>query len=183
MSEDYGMQKGLPPRRAREDYSGDEDLPPLGAPFPTSVTAAGVIWIVMGSLILLGGVINLLAAVAGGGAAPAGAQMCGVLLIALFGGAFLMVGVQSVRGTARDTLGNGIGSIIFAVIVGGAGALVLAGGAIVGGVVGATAMFIAVINLLEAAALLIAGVMALVGREGYKTWQRAERQRKGENPF
>ena len=35
-------------------------------------------------------------------------------MIILVGGAFIYVGVQSVRGTAKDTLGNGIGSIVFA---------------------------------------------------------------------
>src|SRR5260370_40664686 len=54
-----------------------------------------------------------------------GATFCGGLLVALFGGGFIFVGVQTLTGAAKDTLGNGIGSIIFAALMGGFTVLLL----------------------------------------------------------
>jgi hypothetical protein len=185
MSDDHGIQDEPPPRRTgrgrREDDDYPEDLPAGGAPFPTSVAAAGVIWIVIGSLILLNGAANLVvstaaAPAAGGSGAYAAGSVCGVLFIVLFGAAFLFVGVQSVRGTARDTLGNAIGSLVFALLYGGIGVVALVGGAVVGGAAGTIAMIGAFIAILGGIALLSAGVLALVGRDAYKAWQRAQRK-------
>ena len=55
-------------------------------------------------------------ATAGGGAPEATGRAisgaCAMVFALLFGGGFVFVGVQSIRGTASDTLGNGIGSIL-----------------------------------------------------------------------
>src|SRR5205809_5006541 len=92
----------------------EQDERPLDEPdYPRSVRLAGVIWICFGSLILLGAAANLLLLSgnrAGGDAGQAGG-MAGAVFAALFGAVFLHVGVQSTRGTAKDTLGNGVGSI------------------------------------------------------------------------
>lgn len=143
--------------------------------YPTTVTIAGIAWIIFGALILLNLLVLLLlmsglAAQGQAGAAVAGG-VCGGLLLGLFGAAFIFVGVQSVRGTAHDTLGNGIGSIIFGLLNLGSGALQVVGGQVIQ----------AGIGFLAGAGLLTAGVLALVGRSDYKAWrkaQKASRQRR-----
>jgi hypothetical protein len=144
------------------------------------VYTAGVIWIVFGCLILLNAAVNLLLTL--GLAAADGAQAaggtCPVLLGVLFGAVFILVGVQSTRGTAKDTLGNGIGSIIFGLINGGFGALLIAGG-IAAGSAGLIAVILGGISLLGGIGLLVAGVLALAGRGEYKAWQRAQTDRIG----
>ncbi len=174
MSED--IQGGaVPPRREApledDDYGPDSEFL-TAAPFPGTVLAAGVIWIVYGCLVFLDLVVVLLAIFAvaanakgdAAGAVVAG-TLCGLAFVGLIGAAFLFVGVQSVRGTARDTLGNGVGSIILGLLgLGGValyaslGQFIPAGGAAVGG-----------------GLLLTAGVLALVGRSPYKLWRMAQR--------
>src|SRR5436309_3016592 len=108
----------------------DPDWPGVtGVEYPRAVRAAGVIWIVFGGLILLGAAVNLLLTVgrqAGDGATAAGG-VCGGLFAAFIGGVFVHVGVQSISGTARDTLGNGIGSILFGVLYAAYGLFLMVG--------------------------------------------------------
>ena len=74
------------------------------------VMIAGIIWIVVGSLVPLMILLSILVLITGGQAKANGGFSGGKLLFWI-GVAFLVVGVQSLRGSARDTLGNGIGSI------------------------------------------------------------------------
>src|SRR5262245_30675645 len=108
----------------REGIGDTGPLPVEGAPYPNTVRIAGVIWVVFGALILLNAalnvVLNLGAGAAGG---PPGGGICPLLVAALFGAAFAHVGLQSLRGTARDTLGNGIGSIVIGLLNAGFGTL------------------------------------------------------------
>ena len=149
-------------------------------PFPASVRTAGIIWIVMGGLILVNAGVNFLitvgaAAAAGPGGGPqAAGGMCGVALAALFGAAFIVVGVQTIKGTAKDTLGNAIGSFVFGLLNGGAGMLVILAGLAIGRGLAILFVVLGGISLIAGVALLAAGVLALVGRENYKTWRRAQ---------
>jgi hypothetical protein len=158
-----------PEPRDRGDYDRD-DL--RDAPYPKLVSTAGVIWIVFGGLILLNGAYALLRllvlspTVRAPGAFIGGA-LCTAGFIAFVGGAFLFVGVQSVRGTAPGTLGNGIGSIIL-------GALVLLFAILALLVDPVTAG----INLLSAGGLITAGVLALVGRADYDLWKKSQKYRR-----
>lgn len=174
----YGqaVAPGAPARAPVVLPVAEEEEPLRGEPppLPGSVKAAGIIWIVFGGLVLLNGGINVLlqlAVVPRGGPGAGGmvtGAVCGGLFVALIGGVFIHVGVQSLNGTAKDTLGNGIGSIIFAALIGGLGLITL----VVAGVAGVWwAVLAAVINLLAGAGLLAAGVLALVGRDGYKRWR------------
>ncbi len=156
------------PRETERDFEREYNDGPVEYPKPVSV--AGVLWIVFGAITLLNVAVGLLlvAAVAGGfgelGARGTG-MVCGAVLSALFGAVFIHVGVQSVRGTARDTLGNGIGSIIFGLLQLAVGVLkMIQADAIVGS-----------IGLLSGVGLLVAGVLALVGRDKYKAWRRSQR--------
>jgi hypothetical protein len=74
---------------------------------------------------------------------------------------FLVLGIQTVRGAVRDTLGNGIGSLVFGLIF-----LILGVAA-----PGASSVGDAGLTGLCASGLLVAGVLALAGRRDYKVWQ------------
>ncbi len=136
-----------------EPISPEVALPPSAAKFPMIVLAAGIIWIVVGSAILLGAfVLAVLVSLL-----PRDEGRTLLLMVGLcfspFGVAFIFVGVQTVRGTAADTLGNGIGSIIFSGLFGW-------------------------LDLTQpicwpGLALIVAGVLALVGRSKYKIWRKA----------
>jgi hypothetical protein len=158
-----------------------------GLPFPTSAKIAAIIWLVFGGLLLVNAVVTLafvgLLATAPQQGAPAGAGPkgagrnpdvpgiafaiggCGSAVIALFAAAFLYVGVQTLRGTARDTLGNSIGSIAFGLLN------------ICGGVVNFTAnqALNGVVGLACGGALLLAGVLGLAVRGQYKDWRLAQK--------
>ena len=147
----------------REDVGEQQELAPGDAQYPRAVHTAGVIWIIFGCLILLSAAVNLLLTF--GLAAAPGAHavggVCPVLIYVISGAVFVHVGVQSTRGTAKDTLGNGIGSLIFGLLNGGFGALLIVGAIAAGGAAGVIAGTLGGINLLGGIGLLAAGVLAL----------------------
>jgi hypothetical protein len=166
----------LPAEARYADDRWQQPEPVAGPPpaIPGSVRAAGIIGIIFGALILLNGAVLLLfllvlsgQAQQGAGGAVASGVVCVGLFVALIGGVFIHVGIQSLGGTAKDTLGNGIGSIIFAALIGGSGLIRL-----VALGVNWVEMIGAVVNLLGGAALLLAGVLALVERDGYRAYRR-----------
>jgi hypothetical protein len=172
----------------RDDYGIRGDLPAGGPPYPKTVTAAGVIWIVIGCVFLLHAVVNLVLTIAGFGATRGFSTAQGMSVSAvgaLFAAACLYVGVKSVRGTARDLLGNAVGSIIFALLGGGSGIAGVRDGLEGEGPAAIIEVSAGAIVLLVGLALLVAGVLALVGSKGCKAWRRAQRQRmasEGEGP-
>lgn len=159
------------------DDDRDDDGP---APFPLGVRLAGVVWIGFGVLSLINLAVSF--AVAGGNRGPGatpGSGACG----ALIGVVFLACGYQTVTGTAKDTRGNGIGSIVFGLLqllVGGAIAVLGVGGANanpgnpanggppLAGVMLITGAVVAAMGV----AMITAGVLALVGRRAYLDWRR-----------
>jgi uncharacterized membrane protein HdeD (DUF308 family) len=161
-------------REYEEEDDRPEEYEPAPRQLPATVLTAGIVWILIGGLILLNGLITvvLLMATAGAPDAPAEAKgilaggSCTVLLIALFGAAFILVGVQTVKGTAKDTLGNSIGSLVF-------GALVIAGGIVN---MARGEVIPAGIGILAAAGLIAAGVLALIGRADYRAWRQAQQR-------
>lgn len=142
------------------DVTAPDPVPvPLAAPkFPGIVMAAGIIWIIFGGLILMSllAVAVLIPILVRG--VDAGAALAGLASVAgclgLFGGVFVMVGVQTVRGTAKDTMGNGVGSILFGLLNGMN--FDLQGGGL-------------------GLALVVAGILAIVGRADYKEWRRGRK--------
>jgi hypothetical protein len=167
--------RGVPPAApagGAEEEEWDDEPPRRRRPrLPGTVLAAGIIWVVIGGLILLSFAVFMLilfsAPQPAGPADPRAGFVCVGLLGALFGAVFVHVGIQSIRGTAKDTLGNGIGSLVFGLLQAGAAALQGAAGRIPQA--GTHALF--------AAGLLAAGVLALVGRSEYKAWRRASQAR------
>lgn len=157
---------------------GDETRRPGGAAtLPSTVYAAGVVWIVFGCLILLNSLVTLFvpAPQPQPGENQPAPNVCPVLIGVLFGVVFIHVGLQSVKGTAKDTLGNGIGSIVIGLGNGGFGALMVVGGLALGGTVGLIACVGGGISVLCGLGLLTAGALALVGRADYKAWRRSEK--------
>jgi hypothetical protein len=163
-----------------DDYDDYDDQPSRSAvPFPVGVKAAGIIWICFGVLGLGSSVLSL---VLQGGQAAAGGQrpqgnVCSVGCSVLFALGFLMVGFQTVKGTAKGTLGNGIGSLVFGLIYAGLTVLLFAAGIAgpAGGPAGMGLFFIVIGGLcaLLGLALLTAGILAIAGRGAYADWREA----------
>jgi len=130
-------------------------------PNATLAKVAGWVWVSYGAL--LGLVLLVMAAVP----IPGGWVL---LLVLLFGSSiFAYVGSQTVRGKAKDTLGNGIGSIVFGLFgLQAAISTLTADGD----------PYRAFGSLLAGLILLVAGVIALIGRSSYKRWRASLDQTK-----
>ena len=130
---------------------------------PAAVLWAGILWIVYGVLQLVGIVLNMLSP-------PVNLPQIGCTL--LFGIAFLFVGYQTVTGTAKDTLGNAIGSLILGLLVALLAVMILAGGQQLQ-IDPRVRLAAAISAALSAALLIVAGVLALAGRADYRAWRSA----------
>ena len=140
-----------------------EPVSPAEPKFPRVVKAAGIIWIVVGGLILvvtLALVIDVLVL----GHGPDGMVGAAVVFtgpcLALLGGVVLTFGVRTVRGRAGYMLAKGVASIIFGVLLGGP----------------------ELVSLNPVAAcfflpLFVPGILALVGRADYKAWRNSRKSR------
>jgi hypothetical protein len=177
------------PRRRRprdeEEDEDDEDAVPARQTMPGIVKAAGIIWMVYGTIGTLNTVLSFVLAAGqnangqnGPGANP-GSPFCG-LAIAF---AFAYCGFQTVTGKAKDTLGNSIGSLLLGglQLLVGIVLIVLSGGGIadklqidkdMAGIIGALVCLMGIM-------LVSAGVMGLIGRQAYKDWYRRNRQGSG----
>lgn len=159
------------PRR-RDDEDGRERL----VPYPSMLRNAGYLWVIFGIIILVNGGINVMMTVGNAGAdqgAKVAGGTCGVLIVALLGGVFIHVGVQSINGTARDTMGNGIGSMIIGLLQAGGGVVSLQ----------AELLLPAVISFVGCAGLLAAGVMAILARADYLDWKKQNKGAGGSNAY
>jgi hypothetical protein len=169
----------------RDDHQDDYDDSPSrrrNAPFPTGVKIAGIIWIAFGVLGIIGALINFAVsmgnAAAGAGAAggpgagpPPGSNVCSLGCGMLIPIVFLMVGIQTVKGTAKGVLGNAIGSIVFGLLYAGLAVLfVIVGGRMAVIPQEMVLVIVAMCGLLGTA-LLIAGGLAIVGRDAYTQWR------------
>jgi hypothetical protein len=144
-------------------------------PFPVVVKIAGICWIVLGSIIPVHSLIVLLVQVvrpAAPGGAPQGAILTGagclLIVVGLIAAAFIFVGVQSVRGTAPGTVGNGVGSILFGLL----NFIPVAQQIAVGGYLHAG------LSVLYVLGLITAGILALVGTADYQAWRRSRKSRR-----
>ncbi len=169
----------LPRRRRRryeEDDDDDERPRRRRSRFPVLVSVAGWFWIGYGALFLLGTILYVIGVLPnqmkGNQQADANAQatgmICGFVFAGLIGAAFARAGIQSINGTAKDTMGNGIGSICFSLLYLAVGALSigLKGGPLVG-----------IVVMIFGGGLLAAGIMAIMGRGDYLDWRRENRTR------
>ena len=135
---------------------------------PIAATVASIIWIAFGCFSLLGAGL-MMAGFLMVGAADGPVRLIFALLIVLipcsFAAAFIFVGVQTVRRKARDTIGNGIGSIAIGLLY---FAPMLKRSDSVQGVRAAQGL------AFLAALLVVAGILALAGRSRYKAWRKAQ---------
>lgn len=143
-------------------YDHGSDVPA----FPVLVKVAGIMWIVYGCLMVLNQVVWQAAGPAAPGARRQAVASSGGCLGIVFAIAFFLAGAQSLRGTARDTLGNSIGSFVIGALNVGVGVLFLAWGGVG-----------AVLPVVAGACLIVAGILALIGRADYKRWRAAHRAR------
>jgi len=169
-----------------DDYDEADDRG--AAPFPGIVKAAGIIWICVGAL----SIINMMATFAmiggngaGGNAAGAnagagnaeGPNPAAPCCAGLVGIAFLVCGHQTVTGKAKDTLGNGVGSMILGSLQMLAAAAIGFGGVLAGqnpgqpGIRRELMLGIAVMVGALGGTLVLAGILALAGRSAYREWR------------
>jgi hypothetical protein len=158
-----------------DHHDEPKPLPADDVAFPVAVRAAGIVWIIFGCLILLNAAVNFLltAGAAAAGAPQVAGGTCGLLLAVLFGAVFIHVGIQSVRGTAKDTLGNGIGSIVIGALNMGIGGVLMAAGLAAPGTASLIAVVGGGISILGGCGLIGAGILALAGRSAYRSWRHA----------
>jgi hypothetical protein len=126
---------------------------------PMLATVAAVIWLATGGVGALLSLVQLLQ----------GAIF--FLFVVLFYLVFVLVGVQTLLGKAKDTLGNAIGSLLFGLL--GAvwyGHSLLTAGGVLGGVF----LVLFLMGVLQGLALIAAGVAALLARTAYVAWFRSK---------
>ncbi|WP_088254193.1 hypothetical protein [Fimbriiglobus ruber] len=177
-----------------DDFLFERETTRTPPKFPIGVRVAGIIWIVFGSLGLLGVVVDVVlsgvAAADGGPNTRGGGSVC---CSGLLSGLFLWLGIQTVRGTAKDTLWSSIGSFVFSVIyaVLGIGALFAAmavnqinnqppgpgraGAPAMAPIAGILFALLGVMALLLAVMMFAAGLLGLLGRSQYSLWREKKR--------
>ena len=140
--------------------------------YPKRVLTAGIIWVIYGVLFLLNGAVVFWQGVVlvvhedSQHANPMKIMVvCVSVFIGLIAMAFLWIGVQCIRGTARGLLGRSIISIIF-----GALGLLSVPVQLSMGNAG-----VAIVGLILGAALILAGVLALQARSNYQLWRSGQK--------
>lgn len=173
--DEYDDAPPPPPRRRQARYEDDDDdyqeRRPRRASYPGTVTAAGVIWIILGAL----GILNALAGAVLRMAAPdpraqqdgayAAGQLIGVVIGVLIGVAFILAGIQAVTGKLSNSLSPGIASVVLALF-----------GLCIGGIAAiATTPILLVVVLIAVAPLLTSGILAIAGNSALKRYNQGGR--------
>lgn len=129
---------------------------------PKLVKIASWLWISFSVLLLLGTLLNALVLVDSNQLEPDTSIFGWLFSLAglFFALVFLYIGRQTLKGKAKDTLGNGIGSILFALF----GIYSFLGSETPDPY-----------QLIAPVILITAGIMALSGRSGYKQWRIGEK--------
>jgi hypothetical protein len=153
-----------------DDYDDYDDYRPSrnDVPFPRGIKIAGIIWICFGVIGLLNAAASLAIVVIAAGSNP-GSTICGAL-IAL---GYLIVGIQTVKGTAKGTVGNGITSLFFALLYGAVAVLIITLNPLLPGGPNSLLWVVATLSCALAVAMAAAGVLAIRDRDAYANWQSA----------
>lgn len=171
---------------SRDDFEDEDDneddyvSPPT---FPAIVKLAGIIWLCVGALSALNMAISFILGGVNKAGLGGGPGCCPGLIAGVVAFAFLHTGYQTVIGKAKDTLGNGIGSIVLGLLQ-LLGALLIGVGGILAKNQGANGppeevfVVIAAIAGVLGTALVAAGILALAGRSQYRVWREANAPRK-----
>ncbi len=161
-----------------DDYQPDRDSASRDQrrPFPSTVRAAGVIWLGFG-LVALTGLVLLVTL---GRASPMLEVGC---CATLYGLAFLECGVRTLAGTATrltrycvESCLIGLTQLVGAVVIGAAGEVIRRNpGGLLRGLDQSLFLFAVVVALLGLL-LLLAGVLGFVGETGYREWRQNDPQ-------
>jgi hypothetical protein len=169
-------QQGYPQGQPQQQYpqgwapQGQQMAPQYGyhppgfAPrhkLPGGAMAASIIWIIYGSLQLIGVVAGL-----GMGGRPGPSTIIGLGI----GVAFLIAGIQTSSGKAKGLLANGICSIILGALIALA---LLALGSMARGLGGAGGIIV-LIGLVFGGMLVTAGILACVSNKNYKEFHHTK---------
>jgi hypothetical protein len=175
MSEDI-TEEPLPPSRPElpeelPDYAPLDSLE--AAPYPWQVTAAGVLWIVLGVLMLifmclLGAPIMIRAAAQN--APPSTGLLTWLGFTALFGLSLIVIGVQATRGAVRQFGSNVAVSVGIGLFDIGSVVVKAANGQFDRPNLGL--ILLTAVNVLTGILLLSAGVLALLGKSQYEQWRK-----------
>ena len=169
--DDYDQDDLERSRRRREDRHDDADDDHRRREYPGLLTLAGYLWIICGALILLGAIIataNDMGANNQQGAnaeAQNGGKMCAYVFMTIMAILLMRAGFRSITGTAEDTLGASIGSMIFGLVPTGVGLFALANNGDI--------IFVAV-ELAWGFACEAAGVMGLMARASFLDWKQGQ---------
>lgn len=129
---------------------------------PILTTIASIVWIIFGSFNILGIIVLLTSSVStNSNNMGLGGSLFNLFLIAIpaiLGIVFTYVGVQTLRGKARDVIISSIFSILI-------GIFYLPATIQMSGRVNSATFFLA--------GLVVAGILALIGRSRYKAWRNA----------
>jgi len=163
-------------RRQEDDDSDDDCFVRKSTGIPGAAIAAGVVWIVFGSLSVLGAILQLVTTLAGGeqdggGASYRAGRMSGMFCGAAIGAAFIRAGIQTVRGSADDVQGNAIGSLLLGGLYALLGLVALFASIDLAKVVGLIMLFLAL-------TLFAAGAIALSARSDYLEYRDKPRRRR-----
>ena len=137
--------------------------------FPEKIRVAGIIWIIAGSLSLLGLLIYL-ALMFPSLAFPG--QILGISVLGIVGGVPAYFGLRCISGKAKSTLVYGIISIILGIKLVLVGAILCWAGAVF---VGWESSVPGSIFLVAGGPLLVAGKLAIQARGHYEAWRRTIR--------
>ena len=173
-------------RALDDDYDTDDERIESDPPqYPKMLRVAAYIWITIGILLPVFAIIEMVAlfVVARNNGAgdqaytQLGSGTCRFLIVLLVGLVFLNVGRTTLSGKAKDTMGNGVGSLILASIGGVVCvALILASLVVINdgrvAVLGMIALGLGALNSIMAIALFAAGVIAIVNQVPYKEWRK-----------
>jgi FtsH-binding integral membrane protein len=150
--------------------------PSQETPYPSGVRAAARIWMIMGILLLLALAFLLVVTLGGPASArEASPSMFTVIWRALFCIVLVVVGRQTSKGTAIDTMANGVASLVLGLatlVVAYMQASVFTGPAHLPDPVMLAYLVGAVIGGLGGIALVVAGLLAINGRDAYLAWRR-----------
>lgn len=193
-------------RRAREDHEDHlEEAAIFG--YPLAVRLAAIAWIGFGCLIIVnalaGAVLNVAVMVTTPPrpAAPMAPLRPGqpivnapfgtdaemrmgietgvrIFLAMAISGSLVYAGVQTLRGAAKDTLGNAIGVIVLGVLNLGCGGVLIVAGFGLGGLGTVVAMVIGALGVAVGLGLVGTAILALVGRTQYLSWRHSQRHRR-----
>lgn len=140
--------------------------------FPMLTTISGIVWTVFGVLNLLVAIFSIIASVqTNSNEMGFWGSLFIFLFVAIpfiFGAVFIYVGMQTIKGKARDVVGNSTGSIVIGVFY---LFVSMQKHSITSERFCGTTFFLA-------GMLIIAGILALIGRKQYKVWQNAQAKQK-----